>query len=71
MARLLGSAAERYADRRLPNVEPLRAVNAELVFEPQTLDAAIIVLAYHDFYMAPEGVSRDVDPCDSVESAVL
>ncbi len=45
----------RYADDRLANVRPLMAENNELDLAPESYDAILMVLAYHDiYYVAPE-----------------
>jgi predicted methyltransferase len=41
---------QRYANNRLPNVEPLSAENNELSLENQEFDAVLMILAYHDVY---------------------
>ena len=43
-------ATRRYANDRLPNVEILVAENNELRLPPESFDAALMVLAYHDIY---------------------
>ena len=47
--------AARYADDRLPNVDVLMAENNELDLAPASLDAIVLVLAYHDVYFVAEG----------------
>jgi len=48
-------AASRYADGRLTNVDMLMAENNELDLPPASLDAVLLILAYHDiYYVAPE-----------------
>jgi predicted methyltransferase len=50
-AQFVGEEATlRYADDRLPNVEILTAENNELRLAPDTFDAALMILAYHDIY---------------------
>jgi predicted methyltransferase len=44
----------RYADDRLPNVDVLIAENNELDLEPGSLDAIVLVLAYHDVYFVAD-----------------
>ena len=47
--------SNRYANDRLPNVEILMAENNELSLDPESLDAVMLVLSFHDlFYAAPE-----------------
>jgi predicted methyltransferase len=43
-------ATRRYANDRLPNVDILVAENNELSLPPESFDAALMVLAYHDIY---------------------
>ena len=43
-------AKERYANNRLPNVVQLTAPPEEVQFEPNSLDAALFVLSYHDLH---------------------
>jgi len=46
---------DRHANGRLPNVEVLMAENNELELEEGSLDAIMMVLAYHDvYYAAPQ-----------------
>jgi predicted methyltransferase len=47
--------AARYADDRLANVDVLMAENNELDLAPASLDAIVLVLAYHDVYFVAEG----------------
>jgi len=42
--------AARYADGRLGNVTVLMAENNELALEPDSLDAVLLMLTFHDFY---------------------
>jgi predicted methyltransferase len=42
--------AERYGSNRLPNVEQITAPPEALPIEPNTLDAALFVNAYHDLH---------------------
>ena len=44
----------RHADNRLPNTEILLAENNELALEADSIDAATIVLNYHDLYWSSE-----------------
>lgn len=44
--------ASRYADGRLPNVERVTAEADQLEFPPNTFDAALAILTWHDFYFA-------------------
>ncbi|HWM27576.1 MAG TPA: methyltransferase domain-containing protein [Woeseiaceae bacterium] len=41
---------QRYADDRLANVETLLAENNQLSLAPDTFDAVVMILAYHDIY---------------------
>jgi predicted methyltransferase len=46
---------QRYKDGRLGNVEVLMAENNELALEPESLDAVVLALSFHDlYYAAPE-----------------
>lgn len=46
---------DRHANDRLPNVEVFMAENNELDLEESSLDAIVMVLAYHDvYYAAPQ-----------------
>ena len=45
---------ERYADGRLPNVERILSENNELVLPPNTFNAVLMTLAYHDVYFINE-----------------
>jgi predicted methyltransferase len=55
---ILGFSGEahtnRHADNRLPNTEVLLAENNELALEANSIDAATIVLNYHDLYWSSE-----------------
>ncbi|NND45239.1 MAG: class I SAM-dependent methyltransferase [Xanthomonadales bacterium] len=46
--------AARHADDRLPNVEKVTAEANELDFEDGSLDAVLMILAYHDFFFGNE-----------------
>ena len=43
---------QRYLGGRLPNAEVLMAENNELALEPDSLDAIMLVLSFHDLYFA-------------------
>lgn len=43
---------QRYRDGRLGNVEVLMAENNELALDPESLDAVMLVLSFHDLYFA-------------------
>ncbi len=45
----------RYANDRLPNVEVLMAENNELSLKPESLDAVMLILTYHDFIIDNPG----------------
>jgi predicted methyltransferase len=45
---------ERYAGDRLSNVRQITAPIEDLVLSPNSLDAAIFVMSYHDLYWRPE-----------------
>lgn len=44
---------ERLADDRLANVQPVLVEVNDLVLEPGSLDAALLVMSYHDLYHSP------------------
>lgn len=46
---------ERLAGDRLPNVESVVAEPAEMAFAPDSYDAALFILGFHDLYYADEG----------------
>ncbi len=46
--------AARYAGDRLPNVRQLTATLEDLALAPESLDAAMFVMSYHDLYWRPE-----------------
>jgi predicted methyltransferase len=50
---------QRHADNRLPNADILIAENNELSIEPGTLDAATIILNYHDLFWTSEQYGWD------------
>lgn len=55
-----GEAYEkRHAENRLPNAEILIAENNELTLEPDSFDAATIILNYHDLYWSSEEYGWD------------
>jgi predicted methyltransferase len=55
--------AQRFGAGRLPNVESVMAEVTELSLPPNSLDAALFVLAYHDLYWRPaEGGWERTDP---------
>ena len=55
-------AINRYADDRLPNVEILMAENNELALDPESFDAIMMILAYHDiYYVAPDDGWPEID----------
>lgn len=45
---------QRYGNGRLPNVTQLTAAPETVALEPQSLDAALFVLSYHDLYWRPK-----------------
>lgn len=54
---------ERYADNRLANVVQVTAPPEEAPFEPNSLDAALFVLSYHDLHWrAKDGSWPKTDP---------
>lgn len=53
-ARFAGKKPElRFADGRLPNVEQVTSEVPELSLTPNSLDAALFILSYHDLYWRP------------------
>ena len=55
--------AERYANGRLGNVRQLTAEVDELELPPNSLDAALCVMSYHDAYWRPaDGTWKRTDP---------
>jgi predicted methyltransferase len=46
--------AGRYADGRLANVERVEGPVTELAVAPDSVDVALLILAYHDIYFRPE-----------------
>jgi predicted methyltransferase len=55
--------AERYAGGRLPNVRQITAPIEDLSLAPESLDAAMFVMAYHDLYWRPaDGSWPNTDP---------
>ncbi len=44
----------RFAGGRLSNIEPLMAENNELALEADTIDAAMLVLSFHDLYLVDD-----------------
>lgn len=55
--------AARYAGDRLPNVEQVTEDVDRLALEPDSLDAAIFVMSYHDLYWRPaDGTWPPTDP---------
>ena len=51
--------ATRHADNRLPNTEVMLAENNTLALEADSIDAATIILNYHDLYWASEEYGWD------------
>jgi predicted methyltransferase len=47
----------RYGEGRLPNVTQLTAPPETVELEPQSLDGALFMLAYHDLYWRPKNAS--------------
>lgn len=55
--------AERYAGGRLPNVRQITTPIEELTLAPESLDAALFIMAYHDLYWRPaDGSWPSTDP---------
>jgi predicted methyltransferase len=58
----------RYADNRLPNVKRITAEATDLDLPANTLDAALVMLTWHDFYYVdPENGWPDIDESAMVE----
>src|SRR5829696_7009373 len=59
--------AKRFADRRVPNTLLKVAEISDLKLPPNSLDAALFVMAYHDVYYVPEGYKAPMgDPAQMV-----
>lgn len=60
--------AERYGSERLPNVAQLNAPPEQLPVEPESVDAALIVNAYHDLHwVSKDGSWPRTDPKASLQ----
>jgi predicted methyltransferase len=46
--------ATRYADNRLPNVEQVTAPVEAAGFKPNSIDAVLFIMSYHDLYWRPK-----------------
>ena len=63
--------AKRYDGNRLPNVVQLTTAPEDATFEPNSLDAALFVLSYHDLYWKPkDGSWPNTDPAKSLAKLV-
>jgi predicted methyltransferase len=62
-----GKPAQRYAQNRLANVTPILSTSESLTLEPNSLDAALFVQGYHDFYLKKtDGSWPPTDPAKSL-----
>jgi predicted methyltransferase len=62
---------QRYGNGRLPNVAQLTTPPEEAPFEPNTLDAALFVMSYHDLHWkAKDGSWPNTDPAQSLAKLV-
>lgn len=61
--------AKRFANKRVPNTQLKIAEIADLKLPPDSLDAALFVMAYHDVYYVPEGAKGPMgDPAQMVSA---
>lgn len=62
---------ERYGNDRLPNVVQLTTPPEEAPFEPNSLDAALFVMSYHDLHwQAKDGSWPNTDPAKALAKLV-
>ena len=62
---------ERYGNNRLPNVVQLTASPEEAPFEPNSLDAALFVMSYHDLHWrAKDNSWPKIDPAAALSKLV-
>jgi predicted methyltransferase len=62
---------QRYGNNRLPNVAQLTTPPEEAPFEPNTLDAALFVMSYHDLHWkAKDGSWPNTDPAQALAKLV-
>ena len=62
---------QRYGNDRLPNVVQLTTPPEEAPFEPNTLDAALFVMSYHDLHWkAKDGSWPNTDPAQALAKLV-
>ena len=62
---------QRYGAERLPNVAQLTTPPAEAPFEPNSLDAALFVMSYHDLHWrAKDGSWPVIDPAQALAKLV-
>ena len=62
---------QRYGNGRLPNVSQLTAKPEEAPFEPNSLDAALFVMSYHDLHWkAKDGSWPNTDPAQALAKLV-
>ena len=62
---------ERFGNNRLPNVEQITAAPEALELPPESLDAALFVLSYHDLYWrAKDGSWPKTDPAAALAKLV-
>ncbi len=63
--------AQRYGDNRLPHVEQITAPPEALSLPPESLDAALFVLSYHDLHWrAKDGSWPQIDPAAALAKLV-
>jgi predicted methyltransferase len=63
--------AERFGNNRLPNVEQVTSAPEQLSLPPESLDAALFVLSYHDLHWrAKDGSWPDTDPAAALAQLV-
>lgn len=62
---------QRYGDDRLPNVVQLTTPPEEAPFEPNTIDAALFVMSYHDLHWkSKDGSWPNTDPAQALAKLV-
>ena len=61
---------QRYGDDRLTNVVQLTTPPEEAPFEPNSLDAALFVMSYHDLRKAKDGSWPNTDPAQALARLV-
>ncbi|HEX7113810.1 MAG TPA: methyltransferase domain-containing protein [Steroidobacter sp.] len=63
---------QRYGNNRLPNVTEITAPVEEAPFEPESVDAALFMMAAHEFWWRPKDQSSwpTIDPAKALERVV-